>query len=38
MKLVIAEKPSVAFSIANVLNATEKHNGYIKNENYIKRI
>ena len=35
MKLVIAEKPSVASSIAKVLNATEKHNGYIKNEDYI---
>lgn len=30
MKLVIAEKPSVGKSIAQVLAAKEKNNGYIK--------
>ena len=35
MKLVIAEKPSVAKSIAQVLGAKEKNNGYIKGNGYI---
>ena len=35
MILVIAEKPSVAKSIADVLNVTEKKNGYFQNDNYI---
>ncbi len=30
MKLVIAEKPSVAQAIANVLGATNKKEGYIE--------
>ena len=34
MKLVIAEKPSVANSIAEVLNCTNKKNGYIQGDNY----
>ena len=29
MKLVIAEKPSVALSLAKVLGATKKHDGYL---------
>ena len=29
-QLVIAEKPSVARSIAGVIGATEKHNGYLQ--------
>lgn len=35
MKLVIAEKPSVAMSIAKVLKATEKKDGYNIGNNYI---
>ena len=35
MILVIAEKPSVAKSIADVLNVTEKKNGYFQNDSYI---
>ena len=35
MKLVIAEKPSVGKSIAQVLGAKEKNNGYIKGNGYI---
>ncbi len=35
MKLVIAEKPSVGKSIAQVLAAKEKNNGYIKGNGYI---
>ena len=35
MILVIAEKPSVAKSIADVLNVTEKKSGYFQNDNYI---
>ena len=34
-KLVIAEKPSVASTIANVLGVTDKKNGYYINQNYI---
>ena len=33
--LVIAEKPSVARSIAGVLGATEKHDGYLQGNGYI---
>jgi len=35
MKLVIAEKPSVARSIAAVIGANEKHSGYIEGNGYI---
>lgn len=35
MKLVIAEKPSVAMSIAKVLGATERKDGYVMGNNYI---
>ena len=35
MKLVIAEKPSVAQSIAKVIGATEKRNGYLEGNGYI---
>jgi len=35
MKLVIAEKPSVARSIADVLGATTKKDGYIEGKGYI---
>lgn len=34
MKVCIAEKPSVAREIANVLGATEKKNGYIEGNGY----
>jgi len=34
-ELVISEKPSVARSIAGVLGATEKHNGYLQGGGYI---
>ena len=35
MKLVIAEKPSVALSIAKVLGAADRHNGYVQGSGYI---
>lgn len=35
MKLVIAEKPSVAMSIAKVLGANSRKDGYIEGNNYI---
>ena len=35
MQLVIAEKPSVAFSIANVLGVKGKKDGYIEDGNFI---
>ena len=35
MKLVIAEKPSVAESIAGVLGVTDRKNGYIMGKDYI---
>ncbi len=35
MKLVIAEKPSVAISIAGAIGATDKQNGYCKGNGYI---
>ena len=34
-KLVIAEKPSVARSIAGVIEATEKHDGYLEGNGYL---
>ena len=34
-QLVIAEKPSVARSIAGVIGATEKHNGYLQGNDYL---
>ena len=35
MKLVIAEKPSVAMTIAKVLGANSRKDGYIEGNNYI---
>lgn len=35
MKLVIAEKPSVAMSLAAVLGATERKDGYLKGSGYL---
>ena len=35
MRLVISEKPSVAMSIAKVLKAKEKHDGYISGNGWI---
>ena len=35
MNLVITEKPSVAQSIAAVLGATKRHDGYLEGNNYI---
>jgi len=35
MKLVIAEKPSVAQSIAKVIGATEKKDGYLQGEGFL---
>ena len=35
IKLVIAEKPSVARSIAGVIGATEKHDGYLQGNGYL---
>ncbi len=35
MKLIIAEKPSVAKEIATLVNAKEPNDGYIKGSNYI---
>ncbi|HHX70819.1 MAG TPA: DNA topoisomerase 3 [Gallicola sp.] len=35
MKLVIAEKPSVAMSIAKVLNVSNRKNGYLEGNGYI---
>ena len=35
MILVIAEKPSVAQSIAKVLGATSRRDGYLEGNNYI---
>ena len=34
-QLVIAEKPSVARSIAGVIGATEKHDGYLQGNGYL---
>ena len=36
MKLVIAEKPSVAMSLAAVLGATQKQDGYTEGGGYHK--
>ena len=35
MKLIIAEKPSVAFAIAKALNIKGSKDGYIENSNYV---
>lgn len=35
LKLVIAEKPSVARSIAAILGATQKRNGYLEGNGYL---
>ena len=35
MKLVIAEKPSVAQTIAKVIGATEKKDGYLEGNGYV---
>ena len=35
MKLVIAEKPSVAMSLAAVLGANEKKDGYLEGGSYL---
>lgn len=35
MKLVIAEKPSVGQSIAKVIGATDRHDGYLEGNGYI---
>lgn len=35
MRLVIAEKPSVAQSIAVVLNAKKRHDGYLEGGGYL---
>lgn len=35
MKLIIAEKPSVGMTIANVVGATKKQDGYIEGNGYI---
>ena len=35
MKLVLAEKPSVAQSIAMVLGATKREDGYLQGNGYI---
>ena len=38
MKLVIAEKPSVGVSIAKVLNANDRKNGYYEGSGSISNI
>lgn len=35
MRLVIAEKPSVAMSLAKVIGATKRHDGYMEGNDYI---
>ena len=35
MKLVLAEKPSVAQSIANVIGANKRYNGYLEGNEYV---
>ena len=35
MKLVLAEKPSVAQSIAKVIGATKRHDGYLEGNDYV---
>lgn len=35
MKLVLAEKPSVAQSIAKVLGATKREDGYLEGSEYV---
>ena len=36
MKLVIAEKPAVAMSLATVLGATERKDGYLEGSGYLE--
>ena len=38
MKLVIAEKPSVAQSLAQVIGATNKKDGYLEGKHYIGHV
>lgn len=35
MQLIIAEKPSVSRSIASVLGATQKRDGYLEGKDYL---
>ena len=35
MRLVIAEKPSVAMSLAKVVGATKRNDGYVEGNNYV---
>ena len=35
MRLVIAEKPSVAMSLAKVIGATKRNDGYVEGNDYI---
>ncbi len=35
MKLVIAEKPSVAQSLARVIGATKRQDGYLEGSDYL---
>ena len=35
MKLVIAEKPAVAMSLATVLGVTERKDGYLEGSGYL---
>lgn len=35
MRLIIAEKPSVAHSIAAVIEATERRDGYMEGNSYL---
>ena len=37
MKLVLAEKPSVAQSIAKVLGAAKREDGYLEGNGYVDR-
>ena len=38
MKLIIAEKPSVAFAIAKALNIKGSKNGYIEHKDFHKLV
>ena len=38
MQLVIAEKPSVGRSVASVIGATEKKDGYLEGNGYLFRM
>ena len=37
-KLVIAEKPSVAQSIAKVIGADKREDGYLEGNNYVRQV